>query len=243
MMVARQPAPIPAFHAAMDRSAAWLYAQLRFPWLRRFMPLIVAVIGVLAAVLFLLLTILPRSGRYATYTVVSDSMQPAIPIGSVVVVVPADPRTLKVGEVVSYTSTQPPYPTLTHRIKSIGQDADGKLIFKTKGDFNLVDDPWDVRYKDRAALVVASVPLAGYVLAAMTTGPARLLLGLLLAALLAFFWLTAVWARPLTSPRVDSMSRRRPPAIARARAFSPLRVAILGLLVLALIPALRRGTR
>jgi signal peptidase I len=166
----------------------------------------VLVAAIVAGVLFL--TVLPRAGLYATYTVLSDSMQPAIPIGSIVIVAPADPESLVVGDVISYTSAQPPYPTLTHRIEGISREEDGRLGFKTKGDYNLVEDAFQVHYANKAGLVVASVPVVGFIMAGFTSPVARLALGLLFATALASFWFGAVWAKP----------RRQTPAYSAPRA-------------------------
>ncbi len=216
--------------------------------LRRALLGLSVLIGSLLALMFLALAILPRTGAYATYLVLSDSMQPAIPSGSVVIVRPADPETLKVGDVISYTSNIAPYPTLTHRIVSVTRGDDGKIAFKTKGDFNLVEDSWEVHYANQAGLVAFSVPMLGYVLATSSTTAARVLLGVLLAGLLALFWLKLVWAKPnrraavmRAVPVLRQFEARRGPYADRA--FSALRLAILGWLAIELLSRARRRDR
>jgi signal peptidase len=167
-------------------------------------------LGTLVGVVVLLLMLLPRTGLYATYTVMSDSMQPAIPIGSVVIVMPADPEKLAVGDVISYTSAQAPYPTLTHRIQGISREPDGRLAFRTKGDYNLVEDQFQVHYAGKAGLVVASIPAIGFLVVPLTSAISRVALGLLLAGLIGHFLWVRVW-RKLPAPAVLA------PAIQAAR--------------------------
>ena len=171
-----------------------------------------------------LLTVFSQFGWYGTYVVLSDSMQPAIRMGSIVVVAQADPATLRPGDIISYTSAAPPHPTLTHRIVRISRDGDGRLTFKTKGDYNVVEDPWDVHYSAKAGLVVAAIPLAGFAVAGMTTPIGRAAFGLLLVAVVLLFWLRSVWARPSLPPLVIA---RREPAKMPAGHISPRRVAML----------------
>jgi signal peptidase len=96
-----------------------------------------------------------------TILVVSGaSMEPAIAKGSLLVVRPALPTTLAVGDVVTY---QRGGRTVTHRISAV-EAFGGTPAFSMKGDANTVADPEPVAFDDRAGLLVAHVPLAGYVL-------------------------------------------------------------------------------
>jgi signal peptidase len=89
--------------------------------------------------------------------VYTGSMEPAIPVGSVVVIKPADPETLKVGDIICF-KTEAEYPkTVTHRI--IGITSQG---FITKGDANEDPDQWIVKKEDVIGKVIAVIPLLGY---------------------------------------------------------------------------------
>jgi len=141
---------------------------------------------------FLALSILPRTGLYSTYSVMTGSMEPAIATGSVVVVLPEDPTQIRVGDVITVTSDQPPFPTVTHRVSRVVQTDSGQQ-FKTKGDANLLEDPWQFGYSGAAGRVRLAVPWLGYLMAFSATVGARLALagsvGLLLAgALLPLIW-------------------------------------------------------
>jgi len=154
---------------------------------------LLTVAGLLIGLLFVFLAILPRSGVYATFTVLSGSMEPQIRKGSVVMVAPTPPDAIQLGDVISFTSRQPPYPTLSHRVIGFGQADDGARIFKTKGDANLLEDPWEVQYPGMAGKVRLTLPLAGYIMAASTTAAGRTLVGLAVFLSLGWFWLRRVW--------------------------------------------------
>lgn len=99
-------------------------------------------------------------GGFRYLYVSGASMEPAISRGSLVVVRPALPATLAVGDVVAY---QLRGHTVTHRISAVEELGDARA-FRTKGDANAVADPEPVAFDDRAGLLVAHVPLAGYAL-------------------------------------------------------------------------------
>jgi signal peptidase len=155
---------------------------------------------------FLLLAIVPRTGLYATYTVMSGSMEPSIPTGSVVVVAAEDPSRINVGDVITVTSEQPPYATVTHRVTRILAAARGPG-FKTKGDANSLEDPWQFAYSGAAGKVILSVPWLGYVLAFSTTVLARFALAGSVALLLVCYFMPAIWRSASGNPEREA----RPP--------------------------------
>jgi signal peptidase len=120
-----------------------------------------------------------------TVLVVSGaSMEPAIAKGSLLVVRPALPSTLAVGDVVTYHRGGR---TVTHRITAIEEFGEART-FSMKGDANAMADPEPVAFEDRAGLLVAHVPLAGYVLGLVQAYGRLLSLAL---ALLIALWLIA----------------------------------------------------
>ncbi len=167
----------------------------RPPWtvlLQRLALTIGALLIVAITAMYLVIALLPRTGLYSTYSVMTGSMEPAIQTGSVVVVLPEDPAEVRVGDIITVTSDQPPYPTVTHRVSRVVQ-TDAGLQFKTKGDANLLEDPWQFGYSGPAGRVWLTLPWLGYVLAFSATTAARLAVvgavGLLLVAgLLPLIW-------------------------------------------------------
>ncbi len=89
--------------------------------------------------------------------VYTGSMEPAIPVGSVVVIKPVSPETLTVGDVICFKIGSERSTTVTHRIINItGQG------FITKGDANEDPDQWVVKKEDVVGKVIAIIPYLGY---------------------------------------------------------------------------------
>ena len=80
---------------------------------------------------------IPRMLGYELYTVVSGSMEPAIPTGSLVYVENMDPTEVQEGDVIAFYSVQGGSAVITHRVVT-NSTVMGEFI--TKGDANPVDD-------------------------------------------------------------------------------------------------------
>ena len=94
-----------------------------------------------------------------TLMVTGGSMEPNIHKGALVLVQPVDPSAIKVGDVITF---QQYGQTTTHRVIAIGQNTAGALVFKTKGDANVVADPEDKYFPAQVGIVRLAVPVAGY---------------------------------------------------------------------------------
>jgi len=112
--------------------------------------LILAGLGLVAV--FVAVSALNLPGGWKLFTVQSGSMQPAISVGSLVLVKPAGEYA--VDEVITFKTG--PAPT-THRINRIEA---GVII--TKGDANDTPDSEPVRPENIIGKVVLSLPYAGY---------------------------------------------------------------------------------
>jgi len=80
--------------------------------------------------------------NYRMFTVISGSMEPKYKIGDVLIAKETDPKTIKVGDIVSYLGNSGSFKdkVVTHQVTKIEQVGD-KLYFRTKGLANLVEDP------------------------------------------------------------------------------------------------------
>jgi len=87
--------------------------------------------------------------------VYTGSMEPAIPVGSVVLIKPVDPETLKIGDIICFTLTEPT--SITHRIINITDEG-----FITKGDANEDPDQWTVRKENVIGKAILTIPFIGY---------------------------------------------------------------------------------
>ena len=105
-----------------------------------------------------LFLIVPRIMGISEYTVITPSMEPMIPVGSIVLVKPIEFDEIKEGDIVSYYSKNHSDVVVTHRVASIDIDS-GKLI--TKGDANNSADVNPVTKQQVIGVVIYSLPKAG----------------------------------------------------------------------------------
>jgi signal peptidase len=82
-----------------------------------------------------LLTVVPRVMNGAALNVLTGSMRPGIPPGSIVIDRAVDTRTLRVGDVVTYQVAPGKAEYITHRIVAINSNTT-PVTFTTKGDAN-----------------------------------------------------------------------------------------------------------
>ena len=148
----------------------------------RLIPALCNVSGTVIIVLVILLMLpltVPRLLGYEIYHVVSGSMAPAIPRGSLVLVRPESAREIREGDVIAYESGGT---VVTHRVAEI-REAEGEFV--TKGDANEEEDFLPVSFAALIGRVERSVPILGAVsaLATDTSGKLRLL-GLLAGGVL-----------------------------------------------------------
>lgn len=123
---------------------------------KRYLQIIVIVIIVVLASIFLIFY-RPVALWGNTYyePVYTGSMEPAIPVGGIVVIQTVGPTTLKVGDVICFRHSEAS--TITHRIVSQAQDG-----FITKGDANEEPDLQPVNYAQIVGKVTFTIPLVGY---------------------------------------------------------------------------------
>lgn len=124
---------------------------------------------ILLAVLAVCLPLsVPKLLGYQVYDVVSGSMDPSIPVHSVVLVQPAAPEELQPGEIVAYRSGSS---VVIHRLVE-NHIVEGELV--TKGDANAEPDPLKVEYAGVLGTVTAHIPFIGIYAGALNTLPGKL---------------------------------------------------------------------
>ena len=124
---------------------------------------IVSVCLIIASVLVLLKVVTTKQGEapnifgYSLFRVVTGSMEPQIPVDSLILVKREEASTLQVGDVISFYSRDPSLlgEVNTHRIVEIHEN-EGSLSFTTKGDANNIVDRYDTREEDLLGKVVFS---------------------------------------------------------------------------------------
>jgi signal peptidase len=115
-------------------------------------------------VLILLATVVvPRVTGSTPYTVLTQSMKPTYPPGSLIVVRPVEPIELAVGTPITYQLRSGEPEVVTHRIVATRQSGGGELTFITRGDNNGADDENPVQVGQIRGAVWYSIPYMGYV--------------------------------------------------------------------------------
>jgi signal peptidase len=102
----------------------------------------------LLAAALLVVAALSLTGQVRFQPVLTGSMAPHIPTGTLVAVTPVQPAQLRVGEVIMFVPPQPwGTPTggpILHRIVALTHTPDGRAQIRTKGDANTAMDPWTI---------------------------------------------------------------------------------------------------
>jgi len=95
--------------------------------------------------------------------VVTGSMQPVIPIGSLVVTESLPAGQLQVGDIMVFPNPNDTKLTIVHRIVWLSHDQSGDVLVKTKGDYNAVPDQWTLKRAASAEAdrVIEILPGAG----------------------------------------------------------------------------------
>lgn len=121
--------------------------------------ILIAMLAVLAAIL-----IIPRIFGYETLAVLSGSMEPEIPVGSIVFVKEAAQEEIKVGDIITYRLSG--NTLVTHRVAQIDAQT-GDYI--TRGDANETPDSNPVSYDSIVGVANLHLPLLGYLSIYMKT--------------------------------------------------------------------------
>jgi len=160
---------------------------------------VVGVVGldvvVLAAVVaFAALGVGPHVANYRTLTMLTASMRPAYPPGSIVVVTEAPASTLRAGDVITFNAPTPDRPVVTHRVVEVNRVGVVTRVI-TKGDANNANDPWGEFAITGTTVWKArgDVPLAGHAVANLRRPEVQLALTRVLPVALLVWLLVSVW--------------------------------------------------
>ncbi len=124
---------------------------------------ILAVAGVLVVSV-----LIPRFGGATPYTILTGSMRPQMPPGTLAVIKPVDTDSLGLGTVVTYQLESGEPAVVTHRIVSVGINGRGERVFTTQGDANESPDVKQVLPVQIKGKLWYDVPYLGYVNSAIT---------------------------------------------------------------------------
>lgn len=116
-----------------------------------------------AAVVLAAAVLVPRLAGATPYTVLTGSMEPTHPPGSLVVVKPVPVEEIRTGDVVTYQRESGKPAVVTHRVTRVGTDLEGEISLTTQGDANDVADSEPVRAVQVKGRVWYAVPHLGHV--------------------------------------------------------------------------------
>ena len=141
---------------------------------------ILGIIGVLLAmvvVIACLSLVIPKLAGYDAYVVVSGSMEPNIPVGSIVYSKEVDPAELQTGDVIVFIDPARGTTPITHRVVT-NNTAAGTII--TKGDANEREDVNPVTYDNVIGKVSSHISRIGFTAAMFTSTMGKVLAVLIL---------------------------------------------------------------
>ncbi len=123
---------------------------------------VLSTVLVILVVIAALSLVVSRIAGLQVLTVLSGSMEPTYHTGSLIVVKPTDPKTLQVGDVITFLTGEKT--NVTHRIVEIVPDeADPSVLrFGTQGDANSIRDGLLVHERNVLGVPMLSIPLLGY---------------------------------------------------------------------------------
>lgn len=116
----------------------------------------------LLAGLAAVLVVVPKATGSVPLTVLTESMEPTLPAGTLLVVRPTPPDDIAVGDVVTYQAASGEQVLVSHRVVAVARSSDGASTFTTKGDANAEADA-PVSSAQVRGVVWYSVPVVGYV--------------------------------------------------------------------------------
>ncbi|MBR1780943.1 MAG: signal peptidase I [Oscillospiraceae bacterium] len=124
-------------------------------WILPFLCNLLGTVFLLAVIAVLLPVTLPKVMGFQVYRIVSASMEPTIPVGSIVYVEPARGSEIELNEIIAF---QDEGSVVTHRVKE-NHPVEGEFI--TQGDANAVEDLTPVAYSSLIGRVKYHFPYMG----------------------------------------------------------------------------------
>ncbi|MEP7378422.1 MAG: signal peptidase I [Chloroflexota bacterium] len=137
-----------------------------------------------AAISLALLPHLLLVAGHEMFVVKGASMEPAIPLGAVILVRPVDPLTIATGDVITFRAPNGAF--VSHRVMGMSNAAG--LAFQTKGDGSSAADPVTVPATSVEGVVESFVPQLGYFVSALGSTAGAMSLVALLAGLMLWSW-------------------------------------------------------
>lgn len=156
---------------------------------------VAAVCSALGTAMLLILVVLclpltvPRAAGYEIYSVISGSMEPEIPVGSLVYIRGEEPENIKEDEIIAFYGAKDSNAIITHRV------VENRVVmgeFITKGDANKTNDMNPIPYDNFIGKAVLSIPVLGYAAQMLTSLEGKIAAGAVILAALALHLLASM---------------------------------------------------
>lgn len=121
---------------------------------------------IILVILLCSLLLVPKFFGFHMYDVLSGSMEPSMPIGSLIYVQSGEPEEIEEGDIIAFYASLEDAGIITHRVVK-NNVVSG--TFQTKGDANEKEDPIPIPYDNYIGRVRMTVPYMGKVLTCMTS--------------------------------------------------------------------------
>ncbi len=150
--------------------------------------------GVLVAAVVVLAALLVgvRLLGFQVYAVLSGSMEPNYPVGSLVYVKSASSDEIEVGDAITFVVESGT--KITHRVTECTEE-NGEVSYKTKGDANETEDAGLVSYQNVVGKVHFSIPYLGYLSSFIQTVSGRYVTIAAVAVLLIICFIPDLFAK------------------------------------------------
>lgn len=135
--------------------------QRHHPGWRRTRAILGTALLAVVALFALITVVIPLFLGARTYTVLTGSMQPGMPPGTLIAVRSTPIEEVRVGDVVTYQIRSGDPAVVTHRVVGTTSSTGGDRLLITRGDANNTDDP-PVQTEQLRGTVVLAVPYLGY---------------------------------------------------------------------------------
>src|SRR5664279_4598044 len=145
-----------------------------------------AALLVAVVVLALILIVVPKVAGATPLTVLTQSMEPLYPPGTLIYVLPVKTSEIRLGDVITYQIESGKPAVISHRVIAINSPANGRRSFILKGDNNSDPDQAAVLPVQVRGRLWYSVPLLGWVNSAVGGSKRSWIVDALAAALFAY---------------------------------------------------------
>lgn len=142
--------------------------------MKRVKELITTILIVLC-IIYLIVMLLPRLLGYDINVVLSNSMEPVYSTGELLLVKHAEPKDVKVGDIISFDGRDGAENVITHRVIRIDSESQ---VFYTKGDANEGEDSNPATFKRLNGIVMVNIPMAGHVYALLQSIQFRIVMAI-----------------------------------------------------------------